>query len=80
MNTTSKHIELLNKVQSMFIEHANANGINLAEKFATVQEFKDFIVALAFKGLCDAGADVATAFDATVGEGQYEALFARVSA
>ena len=78
--SNTNHLDLLNKVQSMFIEHANANGINLAEKFATVQEFKDFIVGVAFKGLCDAGADVATAFNATVGEGQYEAAFVRFTA
>jgi len=77
---TTDHLDLLNKVQSIFIDHANANGINLADHFKTPQDFKNFIVGAAFKGLCDAGADVATAFDATVGKGQYEAAFARHTA
>jgi hypothetical protein len=76
----NNHLDLLNKVQSIFIDYANANGINLADHFETPQAFKDFIVGAAFKGLRDAGADVATAFNATVGEGQYEAAFARFTA
>ena len=74
------HLNLLNEVQSFIIAQANASGMNLADHFATSQEFKNFVVGMAFQGLRDAGADVATAFDATLGEGEYEALFARVAA
>ena len=77
---TTDHLTLLNEVQSFIIAQANASGMNLADHFATAQEFKDFVVGMAFRGLRDAGADVATAFDATVGQGQYEALFARHTA
>lgn len=74
------HLTLLNEVQAFIIAQANASGMNLSDHFATVQEFKDFVVGMAFRGLRDAGADVQTAFDATVGEGQFEALFARITA
>lgn len=74
------HLDILNQVQSFIIEQANAKGINIADSFTSVDEFKQFVVAMAFQGLRDAGADVATAFDATMGKGQFEALFARVSA
>jgi hypothetical protein len=70
-----KHLDLLNQVQSFLIAQANEQGINLADSFATVQEFKDFVVGFAFKGLTDAGMDVEQAFDATLGAGKYaEAL------
>ena len=75
MSNTTKSLAILNQVQSLLISHANSNGINLADHFKTVQEFKDFVIGFAFQGLRDAGMDVPEAFDATLGEGQYEALF-----
>jgi hypothetical protein len=80
MSNTNQHLALLNEVQAMLIAQANASGINLADSFATVEDFKKFVIGFAFQGLRDAGADVATAFDATLGKGEYEALFARVTA
>lgn len=76
----SKHIDLLNQVQSFLIAQANAKGINLADSFDSVEDFKQFVIAFAFKGLQDAGMDVETSFDAVTGEGQYEALFQSVTA
>ena len=73
-NTSSQHIALLNKVQSFLIEQANAKGISLAEDFASPEDFKKFVVGIAFKGLREAGADVATAYDACFGEGAYTNL------
>lgn len=64
----------------MIISQANAAGINLTDHFATAADFKQFVIGFAFQGLRDAGADVAAAFDATLGQGEYEALFARVTA
>jgi len=70
------NIELLNKVQDFLVAQANEKGINLAESFPTVQDFKDFVVGIAFKGLVDAGASVEQAFDATLGDGKYQSTLA----
>ncbi len=78
--SNNNHIALLNEVQALLISESNAKGINLSEHFASPAEFKQFVIGFAFQGLRDAGADVASAFDATLGQGEYEALFARVTA
>ena len=80
MSNTNQHIALLNEVQAMLISQANATGIDLADHFPTTEDFKKFVIGFAFQGLRDAGANVADAFDATLGQGEYEALFARVTA
>ncbi len=74
------HLDLLNQVQSFLIAQANEKGINLADSFATVQEFKDFVVGVAFKGLTEAGMNVEQAFDATLGAGKYEKTLAKHTA
>jgi hypothetical protein len=74
------HLELLNEVQSMIIDQANKAGIKLSDSFATVEDFKQFVIAFAFRGMRDAGADVPTAFDSVLGHGEYDALFDRVTA
>lgn len=74
------HLNLLNQVQSFLIAQANEKGINLADSFATVQEFKDFVVGVAFKGLTEAGMNVEQAFDATLGAGKYEETLAKHTA
>jgi hypothetical protein len=68
----AKHLQLLNKVQEMLIDFANRKGINLADDFATVQEFKDFVIALTFKLLTENGVSTAAAFDMIAGDGAYE--------
>ena len=80
MNANTDHIDLLNQVQKIIIAQANATGINLADEFASVEDFKQFVIAFAFKGLRDAGADVDAAFDAVTGKGEYDAMFARATA
>ena len=54
---------------------ANENGINLAESFATVDEFKsfvvNFIIAFAVKEL---GLDIQAAWDVVYGAGAYDAF------
>jgi hypothetical protein len=80
MSNTNQHLALLNEVQARLIDQANASGINLADSFATVEDFKKFVIGFAFQGLRAAGADVATAFDAVLGHGEYDALFSRVTA
>lgn len=76
----TNHTAILNQVQSMLIAQANASGINLADSFETVEDFKKFVIAFAFQGMRDAGADVATAFDAVLGSGEYDAMFEKVTA
>lgn len=77
--TKDKHLQLLDTVSSMLIDFANANNLDLSESFKNVQDFKDFVVGFAFKGLTDAGATVEQAFDMINGEGSYEKLFASVT-
>jgi hypothetical protein len=74
------NLDLLNKVQQFIIDQLNANGISIADEFATVQEFKDFVIGFAFKGLRDAGLDVKDAFDAALGDGSYDKLAAETYA
>ena len=76
---TNTNLDILNQVQDLVIDQANAAGENLSDTFATVEDFKKFIIALTFKGLRDAGMDVSEAFDATLGAESYDALSTRVS-
>jgi hypothetical protein len=80
MSNATDQLALLNGVQSMIIAQANDSGINLAEHFPATEDFKKFVIAFAFQGLRDAGADVAAAFDATLGQGEYDAMFNRLTA
>lgn len=59
--------ELLNELQGILISWANKEGISLADHFASVEDFKLFVVALAVRGLKDAGADTADAIDMVLG-------------
>jgi hypothetical protein len=81
---SNSNLDLLNKVQQFIIDQANASGISLANEFASVQEFKNFVIGLAFKGLIDAGMEVKDAFNATLGDGSYDKLadetFAKLTA
>jgi hypothetical protein len=72
--------DLLNGIQSIIIDFANREGINLADEFATVQDFKQFVIALTFKQLTDMGIEVEKAFDMTLGDGQFQAMFDRLRA
>ena len=72
--TTTASLELLNKVQAFLVDQANAKGINLAADFATPEDFKQFVIGFAFKGLRDAGATVKEAYDAVMGDGAYSEL------
>jgi hypothetical protein len=74
------NIQLLNQVQKMIIDQANGKGINLSDDFASPDEFKKFVIGMAFKGLTEAGASIQQAYDAVFGEGEYDSLFARVTA
>jgi hypothetical protein len=70
--------DLLNGIQSIIIDFANREGINLADEFATVQDFKQFVIARTFKQLT--GIEVEKAFDMTLGDGQFQAMFDRLRA
>ena len=64
----------------MLIDHANSKGLSLADDFSKPEEFKRFVIGVAFKGLMDAGATAEEAYDAVIGEGEYDALYKRVTA
>jgi hypothetical protein len=68
------HLDILNKTQAFLIDQANEKGINLEEHFATVQDFKGFVIAFAFKNLTEAGMAADEAFDAVCGEGKFNEM------
>ena len=74
--SNNNSLEILNGVQQIIINQANSSGINLANEFASIQDFKNFVIAFAFKGLMDAGMEVKAAFDTTLGDGSYDKLAA----
>lgn len=71
---TNRSIELLNKIQTELIAFANRQGINLANEFKTVDDFKQFVIALTYKMLIDLGVEPKEAFDMTLGDGAYDRL------
>jgi hypothetical protein len=77
IKTENQNIAILNEVQAFLIGEANAKGICLASEFESVEDFKKFVVGFAFKGLRAAGADVATAYEACLGEGSYTKLVSK---
>jgi len=74
----TKSTAILNAVQSHVIGYANAKGISLADEFASVQEFKQFIMALTFKTATDIGLTVKEAFDLVAGDNAYDNLVSSV--
>jgi len=76
-NTRGKKIntEFLNAVQKQLIDFANANGINLANEFKSVEEFKNFVFSFAIKSLMDiANMTVNSAYDFVMGDGSFQSL------
>lgn len=69
--------QLLNRVQRLLIDFANANSISLDAEFGTVERFKEFVIAFTFRTLTDAGMSTEAAFDAIFGGGAYEDLAER---
>lgn len=69
--------DLLNRVQRLLIDHANAKGISLDAEFGTVDRFKEFVVAFTFRILTDAGMSTEAAFDTIFGGGAYVDLAER---
>jgi hypothetical protein len=74
----SQSLELLNGIQKMLIEFANANQIDLSKEFASVEEFKKFVVALAFDQMVKLNVPVKDAFDMVLGDGEYDKLAEKV--
>ena len=72
--TGSLNTEVLNKVQRLLIDFANEKGISLHDSFKTVDEFKQFVIALCIKTLVDAGISVQNAMNFIMGDGTYEEI------
>lgn len=68
----------LNQVQKLLIGFANEKGIDLRKEFGTVEAFKKFVIAISLKALLDAGLSMQVAWDAVMGEGEYDKLIADV--
>lgn len=66
-------LDLLNKVQRFVIDYSDTHGIQLAS-LGTVQEFKNFIVALTIQTLTDNGHTMEQAFDIVFGNGSFHKL------
>jgi hypothetical protein len=74
----NQSLELLNKVQSLLIEFANQEGISLQDEFASVEDFKKFVIGFTFKILTDKGVSTKDAYDMVAGDGAYDTLAERV--
>ena len=70
----SNSIKLLNAAQAFIVKFANDNQVNLEAEFGTVEKFKEFVIAITFKTLVDAGIAVNEAFDLVMGDGAYSKL------
>jgi hypothetical protein len=67
--------DLLNTVQRFLIDFANEKGIRLDTQFSSVEKFKEFVIGLTFKTLCENGVSTSVAYDAVFGEGSYNKLY-----
>jgi hypothetical protein len=72
--TMSKSTELLNKVQRFIINFANESGISLHEHFKSIDQFKQFVIAITFRTLTEAGVSTEDAFNAVCGDGAFKRL------
>jgi hypothetical protein len=70
----SKSIDLLNNVQGFIINFANKSGISLHDQFKSVDQFKQFVVAITFRTLTEAGMSTEEAFNAVCGDGSFKRL------
>lgn len=70
--------QILNDVQQLLIDFANKEGIVLANDFATVDEFKRFVIGFTFKALTDIGLATDKAYDIIFGDGAYVEMAANV--
>lgn len=78
--TAPSNIQLLNGIQSIIIDFANREGIALSDHFATVADFKGFVVAFAFKQFREMGIEIDKAFDMTLGDGAFQEMYDRLCA
>tara|TARA_R110000803_G_scaffold32357_6_gene71395 strand:- start:3249 stop:3485 length:237 start_codon:yes stop_codon:yes gene_type:complete len=67
-------MDLLNKVQALLIDHANANGLVLADEFGTRDNFAKFVISFTIKNLTECGMSLPQAFDTVMGDGAYRKL------
>jgi hypothetical protein len=74
----SQSLETLNKVQTLLIDFANKEGINLADSFGTPEEFKQFVISFTIRALVQMGLEVSEAYDMAMGQGSYEELAGNV--
>jgi len=72
--------DLLNGIQLIIIDFANREGINLATEFASVEDFKTFVISFTFQQLRKMGIEMEQAFDMTLGDGQFQAMYDRICA
>jgi hypothetical protein len=70
----SKSTEILNTVQRLIIDFANKEGIDLRSEFASVEAFKQFVIAFTFKSLVDNGLEVSVAYDVIFGDGAFDKM------
>ena len=72
------NMEIISRVAKYFTSAANEKGIDLQAQFGTKERWIEFVIAVTFKGLTDAGASTEKAWDILFGRGAYEELFEAV--
>ena len=73
--TMSNPNNILNAIQTKVIEVCNADGINLADTFETVEDFKTWLLSFTIKMVMDVtGFTVKESMDIVCGDGSYNKL------
>ena len=73
--TNQQSNQMLDQIQNAMIQAANASGVNLADHFDTVDEFKTFIISFTFQQLIEQGVSVEEATNMTLGENAYQNIY-----
>ena len=74
MAVPSKALELLNGIKDRIVKAANEQNRQLSQDFKSVDDFKKFVFACAFRALRDNGLTTEQAWDFLTGEGEYKKM------
>ena len=64
----------LNAIKSNLVAAANLKGVNLGDHFATEDDFKQHVIAIAINYVMKQGKPIEEAYDFVMGEGAYDKM------
>jgi hypothetical protein len=66
---------ILSKATGLIVDSANRQGVNLADHFATVEDFQRAVIGLVVTQVMEiAGLEIDAALDLVIGEGTFEQI------